>query len=445
MTYEEALQWLGESKTKGILPGLSRISFLLAILGHPEDGLRIVHVAGTNGKGSTCAFLESVLREAGQSTGMFTSPWLTDPVEMFRVNGEPVSHEIFAELCSMVADAAAEMLKDPGLPTEYEIYAAMAFLLFHQRACSVVVLETCMGGRFDTTNAYRGGNMAVLTKISLDHIRFLGETLPEIAWHKVGIIRSGSRVVSWPQAEDAAEVIIRVSRETRASLSILDMQDVQVESVSEKGTCFSIAGLGCFHTVLPGLHQAGNAALALQALRIMQQDDGNPDSRAGAFSDSPSSLGLTDDVMRLGIAKAAWPCRFEIFPGRPPIVIDGSHNPDGIASFVDTFRRVYPGKKAVIIFGAMRDKDVAGMLGLLQPISDRLILIEPDSPRAMPLDELYGIASRGCCSVMKSDTMEAALETGLADTPSGGVLAAAGSIFFMGRLKAMILDRRRMA
>ncbi len=443
MTYEEALLWLGEAKTRGILPGLSRISHLLAILGNPEDGLRIVHVAGTNGKGSTCAYLESMLREAGHATGMFTSPWLTDPVEMFRINGEPVSHAVFAEMADLVSEAFEGMRDDPELPTEYEIYAAMAFLLFRRRTCTVVILETCMGGRFDTTNAYRGGNIAVLTKISVDHVRFLGETLPEIAWHKAGIIRPGSSVISWPQAAGAAKVVGQAASEARACLSVLDIHDVRVERVDEKGTTFTYAGFGRFHTMLPGAHQAGNAALALLTLKAMQAG-----IMPGLTSDTlraGTMPGLTPDTLRAGIAKTLWPCRFEVLPGHPPIILDSAHNPDGIASFVDTFRRVYPGKKATVIFGAMRDKDVAGMLDLLSPITERFILIQPDSPRAMPLSELHAIASRGCCLSVKSDTMESALETGLANAPAEGVLAAVGSIFYMGRLKRMILERWRTA
>jgi dihydrofolate synthase/folylpolyglutamate synthase len=458
MTYDEALLWLGESKTRGIRPGLSRISRLLTILGNPEDGLRIVHVAGTNGKGSTCAFLESVLREAGHLTGLFTSPWLTDPCEMFRINGEPISHEMFADLAGTVFFASEGMIGEPGLPTEYEIYAAMAFLLFHLRHCTAVILETCMGGRFDTTNAYRGRNVAVLTKISLDHVLFLGETLREIAWHKAGIIRQGSDVISWPQSEEAARVIAQEACEAGASLTVLNAQDVRVECVDEQGTTFSIAGLGQFRTTLPGVHQAGNAVLALSALKLMFREDAKRASPLGSQCDagmddipSPGTLWeeadpvLTPGIMHAGIRKAVWPCRFEVFAGRPPIVLDSAHNPDGIASFVDTFRRVYPEKKASIIFGAMRDKDVAGMIELLSPIADRFILIRPDSPRAMLLQDLYAIASRRCCRVVKSDTMEAALETGLADTPAEGVLAAVGSIFYMGGLKRVILERWRTA
>ena len=443
MTYDDALLWLGAAKTRGILPGLSRISRLLAILGNPEDGLRIVHVAGTNGKGSTCAFLESMLREAGHATGMFTSPWLTDPVEMFRIDGEPVSRAVFAEMADLVSEAFDEMREDPGLPTEYEIYAAMAFLLFRHLACTVVILETCMGGRFDTTNAYRGGNIAVLTKISLDHVRFLGETLPEIAWHKAGIIRTGSSVITWPQAAGAAEVVDQAALEAGASLSVLNLQDIRVERVDEKGTTFTYSGFGRFHTRLPGVHQAGNAALALLALKAMHAGmvpGPTPDALHAGMVPEP-----TPDALRAGIAKTLWPCRFEVIPGNLPIILDSAHNPDGITSFVDTFRRVYPGKKATVIFGAMRDKDVAGMLELLSPITEQFILIQPDSPRAMPLSELHAIASLHCCLSVKSDTMESALETGLADTPAEGVLAAVGSIFYMGRLKRMILERWRTA
>jgi dihydrofolate synthase/folylpolyglutamate synthase len=174
-------------------------------------------------------------------------------------------------------------------------------------------------------------------------------------------------------------------------------------------------------------------------------DAGKDDGTAQGALREEAGSGLTPGTLLAGIRKTVWPCRFEVFSGKPPIVLDSAHNPDGIASFVDTFRRVYPDKKASIIFGAMRDKDVSGMIELLSPIADRFILIQPDSPRAMLLQDLHAIASRGCCRVVKSDTMEAALETGFAETPAEGVLAAVGSIFYMGRLKRVILERWRTA
>jgi len=443
MTYEASMNWLVESRKRGILPGLTRIRHLLAILGNPQDGLRILHVAGTNGKGSTCAFLESILRAAGHHTGFFSSPWLIDPEEMFRLDGEPISRLEFADLVGQVAERSVGMGEDPGLPTEYEIYAAMAFLLFRQRGCTAVVLETCMGGSFDTTNAYAGPNLAVLTKISLDHMGFLGMTLGEIARHKAGIMRPGCRVVSWPQDGDAAEVISQAAKETNARLTILRREDVQIGQIDESGTSFSIRDAGGFHavlpgfhpespgfhTMLPGVHQAMNAALALLAYRTLMMDETEwlPDAATG---------------MRDGIARAKWPCRFEILQGSPLVILDSAHNPDGISTFVDTFRRVYPGKKATLVFGAMKDKDVAGMLVLLAPITEKLVLLEPESPRAMPLDELYDIAARTCCTAMKRDTMEKALASGFAETPEDGVLAAVGSIYFIGRFKELVLARR---
>ncbi len=456
MTYEEAMSWLDESKTRGILPGLSRISHLLAILGNPQDGLRILHVAGTNGKGSTCAFLESMLRASGQRTGLFTSPWLLEPSEMFQINGQSVSRAEFAKLVSQVAEAAAEMAGQPGLPTEYECYAAMAFLLFRQRGCTAVVLETCMGGRFDTTNAYSGGNLAILVKISLDHMQFLGQTLGEIAWHKAGILRANCPVISWQQEREAADVVEAAVREAHASLTILRPDAVRVGRIDEKGTTFTLDGLGVFHTRLPGLHQAMNAALAVLAFQVFCQADA--DTLGGSWrmspvqsTDSAFHMDHADkeepsarmmNAMRDGIEQAQWPCRFEILPGFPPVLVDSAHNPDGIRSFVDTFQLVYPGRKVTLIFGAMRDKDVAGMLSLLAPIVRKLILVKPETPRAMPLDELYDIAVRTCCMVEKRDTMEKALETGFAETTPDDVLAAVGSIFYIGRLKEIVLSSR---
>lgn len=434
MTYEAAIGWLNQSRTRGIQPGLSRIAHLLAILGNPQDGLLFVHVAGTNGKGSICAYLESCLRHAGRRTGFFSSPWLLEPAEMFRIDGEPIGRDRFTNLVETVEAASRRMDPVPGLPTEYEVYAAMAFLLFRQEACSAVVLETCMGGLLDTTNAYSGPNLAVIAKISLDHTAFLGDSLAQIARHKAGIFRPGCEAVSWPQEDEAAASLSNCAHETGSSLAFLPLEALNCVHVGEGGTTFDLSlptipetddvFSGTYRIALSGVHQAGNAALAVFALDRLRRLRLVPE--------------LTAEGVRTGLMATRWPCRFERFPGNPPVILDSCHNPDGVDSFVDTFRRVFPGRRATLVFGAMRDKDVAGMLDRLAPIADRFILVQPDTPRAMPLEELETLAARTCCATGKSATMEEALDAGLTSAGPDGILAAVGSISYIGRIRQLL-------
>ena len=434
MTYEAAIDWLNQSRTRGIKPGLSRITHLLAILGDPQDGLLFIHVAGTNGKGSVCAYLESCLRHAGRRTGFFSSPWLLEPAEMFRIDGVPIARDRFARLVETVAAASRRMEPEPGLPTEYEVYAAMAFLLFRQEACTAVVLETCMGGLLDTTNAYQGPNLAVIAKISLDHTAFLGDRLGLIARHKAGIMRPGCAVVSWPQEDEAAGALRDAAEEIGAALSFLPTDALSAIHVDAGGTAFHLSlpepagdgeGLsGNYHISLPGAHQAGNAALAVLALERLRQRRLVPE--------------LTRDTVRIGLNATRWPCRFELFPGKPPVILDSCHNPDGVDSFIDTFRSVYPGRRATLLFGAMRDKDVAGMLDRLAAVADRFILVHPDTPRALTLDELETLAARTCCATRKSATMEEALDTGLTTAGPDGILAVVGSISYVGQIRQLL-------
>lgn len=472
MTYASALEWLAASRERGVQPGLSRTACLLSLLGNPQDTPVLIHVAGTNGKGSVCACLEAALRACGHRTGMFTSPWLLDVREMFRVDGQSVSEARFAEGVTAVARASREMVDSPGLPTEYELYAAIAFWLFREAACQVVVLETCMGGRFDTTNAYAGDNLAVLTSISLDHTRFLGDTLEEIAWHKAGIFRSKCLAISSPQAKAVTETLSRCAGQTGTELRLLSaraVSDIHVEasltrfrvdfSEMEEAERFSRSAegpdptdriwSGAYAVSLAGRHQAENAALALNALLLLHR--------------WKPELALTPDAIRNGLRQVRWPCRFEVFSGTPDVVVDGAHNPDGMRRFVQTFRQVFPDRQATVIFGVLRDKDVAGMLDVLGEITKSIHLIAPESPRAMPVAALEALVverlgctgagfgggqqksdsrrESGCCAVHKHDTIQTAMEAGLQETAPEGVLVAVGSLSWTGFFRRMVLDR----
>lgn len=435
MTYRQALAHLASIRERGILPGLSRITRLLAILGNPQDGLLLVHVAGTNGKGSVCACLEACLLASGHRTGLFSSPWLVDPEEMFRIGGRSVSRALFARAVSEVEKAARDMAGGPGLPSEYECYAAMAFWLFREAACRVVVLETCMGGRYDTTNAYSGPNLAVLTSLSLDHMGYLGDTLTQIAWHKAGIFRQGCRAVSAAQVPEAGRQLAACARETGTDLMMMDEDAVSRIEPGREGTRFHLSGSwpGTYQVSLVGVHQAENAALAIHALH--------------ALNCWQPSLSLNPDRIREGLRRVDWPCRFEVISGHPTVVIDGAHNPDGMRRFTESFRAVFPFMRPVVVMGVLKDKDVRGMLEPLCTLAGHLLAITPDSPRAMPGGELALLAGEmvekagGCCPVVKHDTIQEAMDAGMRLAHPDSVLVAVGSLTWVGRFRHLLLSR----
>lgn len=468
MTYEAALAWVAASRNRGVRPGLSRISRLLTLLGNPQEASPVIHVAGTNGKGSTCACLEAGLRACGLRTGMFISPWLLHVREMFRLDGEPVGEELFVHAATAVSAAEARMPAS-DLPTEYELYAAMAFWVFREAGCDVQVLETCMGGRFDTTNAYGMGNLAVLSRIDMDHTAFLGDTLRDIAWHKAGILRPRCAAVSVPQQAEAAAVLRQCAEQTRTALSFLPEGAVSAVRPSTDVTRFKLLlpdatdgdnWSGDWAVSLAGDYQAENAALAVAALH-----------RFGRWQ---PQLGITPEAVRRGLRQVRWPCRFEVFAGDPVVVIDGAHNPDGMRRFAGAFQQLFPGRRAVVVLGVLGDKDVAGMRAPLLEITDTLHLIRPGSPRGMPVDELAarlfspgsresatgrpesadgtresaakasesaaGTPESACCIWYKHDTIQAAMVAGLQDAGPDGILVAVGSLSWTGVFRQLYLE-----
>lgn len=440
MNYEEAKDYLFSARVMGVMPGLSRITALMKLLGNPEQGLQIIHVAGTNGKGSVCAYLENALRYCGHKTGFFSSPWLVEPVEMFRLNGVTIAQEVFASLADEIKYALADLRQQEGLPTEYEMYSAMAFLLFRKMNCTVVIIETCMGGRFDTTNVYSGPNFAVFTRIALDHQKFLGDTVDEIAWHKAGIMRSLCSAVKLEQSPEVDEVFIKCSKQTDTQLSIIPAGAVSDVVFESYGTKFKMkwnmpkaseaeneSWSGAYLIRLYGDHQAENAALAIGALRLL--------------SSLQPCLLITPDKVRKGIAETFWGCRFELIGAKPLIIADCAHNTDGIGAFVDTFIKMFPQKKATVIFGVLRDKDVKGMLSFLDKISSSYVIFRPISDRAMELNELKLLVSNSCCGFVQSDTIQSALDAAYRVTSKEGIIVAVGSITWVGHLRELVKQK----
>jgi dihydrofolate synthase/folylpolyglutamate synthase len=409
MNYRDSVQFLyslgNEIQTAKF--GLERIQRLLDALGNPERAGRFVHVAGTNGKGSTSAMIEAGLRAAGVRTGLYTSPHLVEPTERIRIAGEPVTHEQFAAAFTSMHETAERMLREGQLdlhPTYFESVTAMAFLLFRECAVEVTVLEVGMGGRLDATNVVTP-ELCVITPIDLDHQTFLGDTLGSIAAEKAGILKPHVPAVFATQHQEAEAVLIANSQGpyTLASQSpVLHLQ------LNARGSRFQL-GEAAIVCPLAGAHQVENARTAAIVLR---------------------QLGYAPD----GIAGTRWPGRLERIRERPEIILDGAHNPAGARALASYIRQFYAGRKIWLVFGVMRDKAVAEIAGILFPLADRVILTAPSNTRALPVSEIPAPSN-----ATRTQTVSEAVAL-LATAPEDTAIFITGSLFVVGQVSNLRTD-----
>ncbi len=361
--------------------GLDRTRELLARLGNPQDAVRFVHVAGTNGKGSTCAFIASILQKAGYRTGLFTSPYIVEFSDRIRVDGINISD---ADLLAVTLDvkAAADAMDDH--PTEFELMTAVAFLHFARSGCDIAVAEVGLGGRLDSTNVLEHPEICVITPISLDHTAILGNTIAAIATEKAGIIKPGVPVLTCPQDFEAASVIQNKAAQEDAPLTVVDFS--QIAGVPED---FSYRGFSHLHASLHGAYQTKNAALAIEAVLQLR------------------ALGwkILDGAVEQGVASTQWPGRFEIVEGSPTFVIDGGHNVQGARALVESLDRSFPDRKPVFVIGVLEDKDYPTMLEILLPHGAAFVCTAPPNPRALSAYKLAR-AIRFTCQDMLGCTAE---------------------------------------
>lgn len=414
MTYFDAIKYLETRRPLGTKPGLERIKALLSLFSQPQQGLPCIHVAGSNGKGSASAFIAGMLMAQGNKVGQFSSPYLASPCEMIRINGEPISEQDFADLVKEISVHCDVLDKALGQgPTEYEIYTCLALVWFRRSQCDIAVIEACMGGRFDCTNVLEDVKACVITKLSLEHQSFLGNTLEQIAWHKAGIIKEGVPVITYPQMPEAMAVLEREAQARHAPLTIASHELMRLHSISHQGINFDYGEFIGLKLSTPALYQTENAALALTAIRIL----------------SGEGLHISDASVKRGLMAVRWPGRFEILQRNPDFILDCCHNPDGVEAFIRSYRALYGDQKAVLIIGVMADKDYEAMVKSLSSIAKAIITIQSDSPRALSSDILKEVASKTCEYVIKSDTIREAVTISLELVNEKEVICALGSHF----------------
>lgn len=426
MNYPDSVQFLyalgNEIKTAKL--GLERIERVLEALGRPQDGLRFVHVAGTNGKGSTCAMIESGLRASGQRTGLFTSPHLSQPTERIRINGEAISNSRFAEAFNYVHRAVETLLTAGELEwhtTYFETVTAMALVVFGARDAAPsgpvdrVVLEVGLGGRLDATNVI-DPELCVITPVDFDHEAFLGRSLEAIAGEKAGILKRGRPAVLARQRPEAARVIEARANELAVPLGRTADWRVEDLQMDARGSRFLLSGERRLriHCPLAGDHQVENAVAAAAAL---------------------VRLGVSDAAIQAGIAAARWPGRLECVSERPEIVLDGAHNPAGARALAAYIRRFYSGRRVRLIFGTMRDKAVDEIAGILFPLAWQVIVTAPEQARALAPQAVRELA--GDPAIKIAAGIDQALRM-VADAGPEDAIFITGSLFLVAEARERI-------
>ena len=413
MSYPESVRYLyalGNELKAGAKFGLERMQTLLAAMGNPERGQRFVHIAGTNGKGSTSAMVAAVLREAGYSTGLYTSPHLVTPLERIQMNGVQISEEAFSRAFNTVHQVAEDLIAREAIdahPSYFETVTAMALVFFREHA-DISVMEVGLGGRLDATNVIEP-ELCVITPISFDHEAYLGNTIESIAFEKAGIIKGDVVTVIGPQSA-AAEAVIR-----RVAAAPIKSDSVMVERVqaSAETSVFFSEGTE-FVCPLAGRHQVENARTAIAACRV---------------------LGIADAVIAAGIKKTQWPGRMEVIHRAPTFIVDGAHNPAGAASLAAHIREFYAQNPVWMVYGAMRDKAIEEVTAQLFPLADRLIVTAPDFPRALRPEAILAMHPHPDATICEG--LPAAVKAaGLA--PANATVFFTGSLFVAGEVKAIV-------
>lgn len=406
---------------------LENITILAKSLGSPEKKYPSIHIAGTNGKGSTAAFLESILRCAGYRTGLYTSPHLERINERIRVNGEEISDSAFAAVFSRIHTKIEELLADGTLrahPTFFECVTAMAFVSFAETGVQFAVFETGLGGRLDATNVVTP-EVSVITRIDFDHENFLGHSLPEIAAEKAGIIKPGVSVVIAEQREEAREVLLAKAREQNspaietAKAFTIDSQQMVEGRVRATGTEIATGQKFKIAPRLSGHFQLQNALNAVAASRVLNSNE----------------FPIVTTAIDEGICSAVWPGRIEKVHSRPEIYLDGAHNPSAARELAAYIQENFQGRKVVMIFGALRDKAVDEIAGILFPLAAKVVFTEPSTPRSISATQLAEIGAHHAANFEIIPDADQAVADTRAQAAPDDIICITGSLYLVGQLR----------
>ena len=416
MTPNEALDYIHSVCWKGSIPGLGRTRELLHKMGDPQDQLQFVHIAGTNGKGSTAAMTANILRKAGYRVGLYTSPYIFRFHERMQVDGQCISDEELAEITEFVKPLA-EAMEDH--PTEFELVTCIAMEYFKRHHCDVVSLEVGMGGELDSTNVILPPLVAVLTNIGLDHTEFLGDTLEKICETKSKIIKPGSIAVTYREKPSVEAVIEARCRAVGAKWMPADFDSLHLVSASLEGQVFDWGDYREIHLPLLGRHQLYNAAVVLTIVQALRE----------------KGLSISDEAVRRGIATVSWPGRFELVARNPLFIVDGGHNPQCIEALVNNVRDYLGGRTLTVLTGVLADKDYADMYEDMAQYVTRFVTVTPPNPRALSAQALAEYLQRFGKPVTACETVAQGVALAKELAGPDGVVLAYGSLYMVGDIE----------
>ncbi len=433
MNYKQALDYIHGTYKFGSKLGLDNIRVLLELLGNPQKKLKIIHVAGTNGKGSTSSFITSMLSEEGYRVGLFTSPYLETFTERIRIGNELIPENRLAEITEEVKNKVDEMLNlQYNHPTEFEIVTAIAFKYYYEEKVDFVVLEVGLGGRFDSTNIIDKPLASVFTPISYDHMNILGDTLDKIAWEKAGIIKENCLAISGQQQKEAEDVIRSVANEKKCEFIMVPNQNINITKIDETGAVFDYyyenfnkKGL---QLKLLGKHQVYNASLALTVLIKLRENQ---------------VLRVSDKSLVKGLEKTRWKGRLEIVRNKPLFVIDGAHNIQGVDSLIQNIKRIFKYNKLILGIGLLGDKDVEKIVSKLVPLADNIVVTKPLSPRALKAQELAEIIKQYNRNCIVKENIKKAINEAVRISNEGDLIVFSGSLYLIGEVRKIVVSESK--
>lgn len=434
MTYEEAVHYIEEIPMHTKKTELGNTRYMLELLGHPQERMSVIHVAGTNGKGSVCAFLSNICKESGRRTGMFTSPHLLDMRERIQIDGELLTEECFASACEKMCRLTERMLADGYRhPAYFEFLFGMAMDIFAEAGVETAVLETGLGGRLDATNAIEHPQVTVITSVSMDHMEYLGDTIEEIAAEKAGIIKEGVPVVYWADNPAVAAVIEKTAAEKHAETMALTARDYEILKIGNKNIDFCAFCRyyenSIFTIPFSASYQAANAVLVLETVAALNQS-------------LPEQERISADTIRMGFEKTVWPGRLEEV--QPGIFVDGAHNEDGVRAFIDAVRAENRSGEKILLFSAVKEKDYEKMVKLLsEGLHWKLIVLtEIKGGRRLAGDVLKKLFCdyTGTTVELYSD-IGTAFDEARKKKDDADSLYCIGSLYLVGEIKGLIKEK----
>lgn len=398
--------------------GLDRVYELLERMGNPQNKMRYVHIAGTNGKSSVSCMTASVLSAAGYKTGLYTSPYVNCFNERMQVDGVQITDEELVAVTQKVR-RFADAMEDH--PTEFELVTVIAFEWFAQKGCDFVSLEVGLGGRLDATNAIETPALAIITTIDLDHTDVLGDTLEKIACEKAGIIKPGGDVLLYPQQPQVEALIRETCQRVGARLTQVDLAPAVSQKSDFTGQLFTYGRYKNMKTPFLGPYQIYNAATVITGMELLRD----------------KGYAITDENIRQGLGAARWPARFELMQTLPPFIVDGGHNPQCICMLKEALEHYFPGQKIIFIAGVMADKDYKTMFAMIAPLAKKVYCVEPNNPRALPAKDLAAFfKAQGVADVVECPKAQAAVKMALAEAGKDDVICAFGSFYMAGDIRA---------